>query len=211
MKNYYEMNELRELNRQLHLKEYETASLNTDLQKKIEDIEQATLAQATSTFSPTPLNLSASLNSVLAPLDAKQVETMILELLITFEAKIIQSFDAKFSALVRQQQTNSEPILVATALGAQVSTGLPGLQSPPTIPNTLGATPITLAGAINDYDKTVEVEQRKLRDPDSTPVAKCKWKLAYDIYATNPNKRMTMAEAFGTIAMRLCSLMSPYL
>ena len=66
-----------------------------------------------------------------------------------------------------------------------------------------------LAGMINDYDKTVEVEQRKLRDPTLTPVDIRKWKLAYDIYATSSNRRMTVAKAFETIAMRCLTIMFP--
>ena len=43
-------------------KEFETVSLNTVLFKKVEDFELDKLVRETSTFSPTPLNLNASMN-----------------------------------------------------------------------------------------------------------------------------------------------------
>ena len=61
----------------------------------------------------------------------------------------------------------------------------------------------------NKYDKAVEVDQRKLRDPDLTPVAIRKWKTTYDIYANNPARCMTMAQAFGDVSLLCLGMMFP--
>ena len=101
---------LRELNRQLQLKEFETAQLITILNQKNDDLELAALAQATSTFSPLPLILTASLNSV-AQLDANQVvqicTRIVYDSMKTFEAKIIQLLDTKLSALTQVQRNSN--------------------------------------------------------------------------------------------------------
>ena len=69
-----EMDRLRKLNRQLQQKESETASLNTVLQQKIDDLELEKITRSPLTFSPNPaLNLQASMKSV-APLDETRVE-----------------------------------------------------------------------------------------------------------------------------------------
>ena len=57
----------------------------------------------------------------------------------------------------------------------------------------------------NEYDKAVD--QRKLRNPELTPIALRKWKLAYTIYASDPHKRMKMTEAFGEESLRCLGLM----
>jgi len=105
--------------------------------------------------------------------------------------------------------------LSAAHSGLQVFTGLSGVFSPPGTSNShgLSASPSIggrgisnnhniAAHVLNEYEKTVEVDQRKLRDPELTPMALRKWKLAYNIYAKDPNKRMTMTEAFGEESMR---------
>ena len=55
----------------------------------------------------------------------------------------------------------------------------------------------------------MEVEQRKLSDPVLTPPAIRTWKLSYDVYAKDPNRRMSMYEAFGTQSMRSLMFMFP--
>ena len=129
--------------------------------------------------------------------------------IIQLETKIVQLLDSKFSALTHHQKNNSGPISAATPLGATVYNGLPGLLQSPPIPNVFGGVPGNPAVVPTDYDKAVEVKQRKLCDPVLTPVAIRTWKLAYDIYARNPNRRMTMAEAFGTQSMRSLIIMFP--
>ena len=61
----------------------------------------------------------------------------------------------------------------------------------------------------NEYDKAVEVDQRKLRDPDLTPVVIRKWKTTYDIYANDPARRMTMAQAFGDVSLLCLGMVFP--
>jgi len=53
------------------------------------------------------------------------------------------------------------------------------------------------------------VEQYKLCDPVLTLAAIHAWKLVFDVYATHPNRRMTMYEAFGTQSMRSLIIMFP--
>ena len=148
------------------------------------------------------------MNSV-APLDAQLVEKMIINSIATFRTEIKQLLDSTISTLTQNQQNTSRPISAATPLGATVSNGLPGLLQSPPIPNVFKGASSNLAVVPNDYDKAVEVKQRKLCDPVLTPAAIRTWKLAYDIYARNPNRRMTMTEAFGTQSMRSLIIMFP--
>ena len=118
------------------------------------------------------------------------------------------------------QQSHRGSSLSAAPSGPQVSTGLPGVLSHPRTPTphgpsaspSIGGTgisnnPNVAANVLNEYDKAVEVDQRKLRDTELTPMALRKWKLAYNIYAKDPNKRMKMTEAFGEESMRCLGFM----
>ena len=111
--------------------------------------------------------------------------------------------------MTQHQQTTSRPILAATPVGAPVSNDLPGLQQSPPIPTVLGGAPGTLSVVPIDYDKAVEVEQRKLCDSVLTPAATRTRKLAYDIDENKTNRGMTMAEAIGTKSMRSLIIMFP--
>jgi len=111
--------------------------------------------------------------------------------------------------LTQHQQNTSRPISAATPLGATVSHSIPGLLQSPPISNVFGGAPGNSTVVSNDYDKTVEVEQRNLCDPILTPAAIRAWKLSFDVYAKNPNRRMTMYEAFGTQSMRSLMMMFP--
>ena len=111
--------------------------------------------------------------------------------------------------MTQHQQITSGPISAATPLGATVSNGLPGLLQSPPIPNVFKGASDNLAVVPNDYDKAVEVEQRELCDPILTPPAIRAWKLVFDVYAQNPNRRMTMYEAFGKQSLRSLMIMFP--
>ena len=76
-------------------------------------------------------------------------------------------------------QSHTGPSLSAASSGPQVSTGPPGVFSHPgpqtlnglsASPSTGGSNILTLAATVfNEYDKAVEVDQRKLRNPELTP------------------------------------------
>ena len=63
--------------------------------------------------------------------------------------------------------------------------------------------------AIHRLFQTTTIRPVEVCDPVLTPAAIRTWKLAYDVYARNPNRRMTMAEAFGTQSMRSLIIMIP--
>jgi hypothetical protein len=125
----------------------------------------------------------------------------------------LATFRTEITNLLTQhhQQNTSRPISAPTPLGAKIPSGLPGLLQSPSNPilNVSGAAPSNPIGTPNDYDKAVEVEQRKLCDPILTPAAIRAWKLVFDVYAKNPNRRMSMYEAFGTQSMRSLMIMFP--
>jgi len=109
------------------------------------------------------------------------------------------------------QKHTPEPISAPTPFGATVSSGLPGTLQSPSHPilNVSGGAPSNTKGTPNDYDKAEEVQQCKLCEPVLTPAAISAWKLVSDVYATDPNRRITMYEAFGTQSMRSLIIMFP--
>ena len=60
-----------------------------------------------------------------------------------------------------------------------------------------------------DYDKSVEVEQRKLINPDTTPVSIRLWLILFDIYSKHPNRLLSITEAFGEKALMNLKFMYP--
>ena len=158
---------MRDLIGRLRQKEAETAELllNTDLQKRNEELELEKVTRSPLTFSPNPAqNLQSAMNSV-APLDGTIVQQMIINSLATFRTERTQ-------LLTQNQQNNtSRPISAATPLGATVSHGLPGLLQSPPISIVFGGASGNPTVVPNDYDKAVEVEQRKQCDPILTPGA----------------------------------------
>jgi hypothetical protein len=123
------------------------------------------------------------------------------------EIKIKHLMDA-VSTLTQLSQTASfRPLASPTPLGT-ASLGIPGLP-PSSISNVLGGPQSNPTVILNDYDKAVEVEQRKLSDPVLTPAAIRAWKLSFDVYKQNPNRRMSMYEAFGTQSLRGLIIMFP--
>ena len=114
----------------------------------------------------------------------------------------LASFETRITTLLSQHQKQHTPgtIPASTPLGAAFSSGLPGPPQSPSNPisNVSGGALGNTRGTLNDYDKAVEVEQRKLCDPVLNPAAIRAWKLVFDVYAKNLNRRMTMYEAFGT-------------
>ena len=60
-----------------------------------------------------------------------------------------------------------------------------------------------------DYDKSVEVEQRKIINPDTTPTSIRLWLILFDIYSKHPNRLLSMTEAFGETALMSLRFMFP--
>ena len=135
------------------------------------------------------------------------------ETFISNETRNSRSYSTQHNST---QQLHNGSILSAASSGLQVSTPQ-GVFSPPGPQpfNGLSASPSagspnnsTLAATVlNEYDKAVEVDQRKLRNPEFTPIALRKWKLAYNIYASDPHKRTNMSDAFGEESLRCLGLM----
>ena len=143
------------------------------------------------------------------------MSTMKSELLSLTETRLCQ-MDTRL--LTFSQQSTTSPSLSAAPSGSQVSNGQQAVFSPPGstqppqgTPASTSAggssTPTSIAIVLNEYDKAVEVDQRKLRNPELTPIALRKWKLAYNIYASDPHKRMKMSDAFGEESLRCLGLM----
>ena len=61
----------------------------------------------------------------------------------------------------------------------------------------------------NDYDKSVEVEQRKLINPETTPTSILLWLILFDTYSKHPTRLLSMTEAFGEKAMMNLRFMFP--
>ena len=61
----------------------------------------------------------------------------------------------------------------------------------------------------NDYDKSVEVEQRKLLNPETTPTSIRLWLILFDTYSKHPNKLLSITEAFGDKAIMNLRFMFP--
>ena len=60
-----------------------------------------------------------------------------------------------------------------------------------------------------DYDKSVEVEQRKIINPDTTPTSIRLWLILFDIYSKHPTRLLSMTEAFGEKALMNLRFMFP--
>ena len=217
-----ELDRMKNIIGQYQQKEIETAvkllknnTLVNTLQLRIEEMDRENVLRSplnTPPFSPIPTqNLQPAMTSV-AQLDGTIVQTMIDTSLASIETRIT-SFETRITNLLtqHQQQHTPGPIPASTPLGAAFSSGLPGSPQSPSNPisNVSGGALGNTKGTLNDYDKAVEVEQRKLCDPVLTPAAIRAWKLVFDVYAKNPNRRMTMYEAFGTQSMRSLIIMFP--
>ena len=200
-----DLNDLRQL-----LKD-QSASLQAQADQQILLLEKAkedadypcSPTHAINSFSPLPAtNLSNSLTAV-ASMNKQRVSEICKSLMSEMEGKLIAAISH------HQQQRYSGPSVAPTAASTsplQIHTGLPGVFLPPSLQSSrsLSASVPTFAvgntnamtTVQNEYDKAVEVDQRKLRDPDLTPIVIRKWKTTYDIYANDPARRMTMAQAF---------------
>ena len=75
---------------------------------------------------------------------------------------------------------------------------------------TASTSPLPAVSSTNyDYDKSVEVEQRKIINPDTTPTSIRLWLILFDIYSKHPNRLLSMTEAFGEKALMNLKFMFP--
>ena len=139
------------------------------------------LAQNTNSFSPFAANLTAPINAA-AQMDAQQVMTQVTTLLSNMETRLLSQIKQESLTVFQHNSTTQSPhgsSLSAAPSGSQVSTGPQGVFSPPgpqpfnglsASPSADGPNNSTLAATVlNEYDKAVEVDQRKLRNPELTP------------------------------------------
>ena len=211
-----ELDRMRNIIGQYRQKEIETADLllkngtlvNTLQLRIAEEMARRNVLRSPLSTPISPIipaqNLQPAMTSV-AQLDGTIVQTMIDNSLASFETWITDLLTQHL------QKHTPEPISAPTPFGATVSSGLPGTLQSPSHPilNVSGGAPSNTKGTPNDYDKAEEVQQCKLCDPVLTPAAIHAWKLVFDVYATHPNRRMTMYEAFGTQSMRSLIIMFP--
>jgi len=188
-----EHQELDKLTREELISQYEKkvsdmSQSNAELQTKNDELglENQRLLILQSPFSPIRAqNLQPAMTSI-AALDETKVQQMITTTILTLnsalESKLTQLLDSKISAFMHEQPTLT-PIPATTPLGATVPNGIPGLLQSPLISNVLGGAIGNPTVVPNDYDKAVEVEQRKLCNPILTPPDIRAWKLVFDVYA----------------------------
>ena len=188
-------NNLRELLKEQSARLKAQADQLALLEKAKADADLALLAEATTSFSPLPAtNLSNSLTAV-AAMNEQRVSAICTSMLSALEARLT-------ATILHAQHGNSGPSVAPTAASTsflQTRTGLPGGFSPPSLQSSrsLSASVSTLAvgntnattTVQNEYDKAVEVDQCKLRDPDLRPVAIRNWKTTYDIQYTRTIRR----------------------
>ncbi len=189
--------------------------------QKEKSLAELELAQRTNSLSPVPVtNLMANINAA-AQMDAQQITTLVTMLVSAMKSELLSQMETRLLTVLQQhstQQSTTSPSLPAAPSGSQVSSGQQAVFSPPGSTQPPQGTPAsTSAGGsntptsttivLNEYDKAVEVDQRKLRNPELTPIALRKWRLAYNIYASDPHKRMKMSDAFGEESLRCLGLM----
>ena len=176
------------------------------------------LAQRTNSFSPIPVtNLMATINAAAqmdaqqitinaaAQMDAQQITTLVTTLVSAMKSELLSQIKQEILAVFQQhptQQSTTSPSFSAAPSGSQVSSGQQAVFSPSGSTQMPQGTPAsTSAGGsnnptlttivLNEYDKTVEVDQRKLRNPELTPIALRNRKLAYNRYANDSKSSST--------------------
>ena len=215
--NLLDLNELRQHLKDQSLRLKAQADHITIAEKAKTDADLTLLAQTTTnSFSPVDANLSANLNAAV-PMDAQQVTTLLSQM----ETRLLSQMETRLLAVFQQHSTHQShtgpSLLSAASSGPQVSSGPPGVFSPPgpqplhglsAFPSVSGSNIPTLAATVfNEYDKAVEVDQKKLRNPESTTIALRKWKRAYNTFVSDPHKRMKMTETFGEESLQCLGLM----
>jgi len=206
--------EVRELRQRLK-------DMREEIVQKDKSFAELHFAQSTHSLSPVPVtNLTATINAA-APMDAQQITTLATTLVSSMKSELMSQIKQEILAVFHQHSTHqstTSPSFSAAPSGSQVSSGQQAVFSPPGstqppqgTPASTSAggsnTPTSTTTVLNEYDKAVELDQRKLRNPELTPIALRKWRLAYNIYASDPHKRMKMSDAFGEESLRCLVLM----
>jgi hypothetical protein len=180
-----ELDRMRTIIGQYRQKEIETAdsllqsnTLVNTLTIRVEELERENILRSPLSTPNSPLpahNLQPAMTAV-APMDGAIVQQIVDTSIASLETKIM-NFLAQ-----HLQQSNPGPIPASTPLGA--ASGLSGPPQSPSNPisNVSGGALGNTKGTLNDYDKAVEVEQRKLCDPVLTPATIRAWKLVFDVY-----------------------------
>ena len=171
--------------------------MQEEIAQKDKFLAELELAQRTNSFSPIPVtNLMATINAA-AQMDAQQITTLVTTLVSQMETRLLAVFQPSST-----QQSTTSPSFSAAPSGSQVSSGQQAVFSPsgstqmpqgtPASTSASGSNNPTLTTIVlNEYDKTVEVDQRKLRNPELTPIALRNRKLAYNRYANDSNSSST--------------------
>jgi len=91
------------------------------------------------------------------------------------------------------------------------SSNLAASTSPASVSSLAASTsPLPALPSIHhDYDKSVEVEQRKLVNPETTPTSVRLWLILFDTYSKHPNRLLSMTEAFGDKSIMSLRFMFP--
>ena len=184
--------------------------MQEEIAQKDKFLAELELAQRTNSFSPIPVtNLMATINAAAqmdaqqitinaaAQMDAQQITTLVTTLVSQMETRLLAVFQPSST-----QQSTTSPSFSAAPSGSQVSSGQQAVFSPsgstqmpqgtPASTSASGSNNPTLTTIVlNEYDKTVEVDQRKLRNPELTPIALRNRKLAYNRYANDSNSSST--------------------
>ena len=199
------------------------AQKQSDLDRaKIDDLELALRAASLpSLTSPVPnTNFMPAITGAV-PIDENRLNDAL--------SAISREFDGRLNILTQDANAREDRLLqhITALIGSNVGNILP-VAPVPTGPQNLSfnmaasttSQPTTLAAStanvqpptvlpITDYDKSVEVEQRKLINPETTPNSIRLWLISFETYSKHPNKLLTMTEAFGEKALLNLHFMFP--
>jgi len=221
-----ELDELRELFKQAQ----DQAKIAQDLAQRQSELVKATIddlelalrvAPLPSLTSPVPnTNLMPTITGAV-PIDEQRLNDAL--------SAISREFDGRLNILTQDANAREDRLMqhITALIGSNVGNILPVVPVP-TGPQNLSfnmtasttSQPTTLAAStanvqpptvlpINDYDKSVEVEQRKLINPETTPNSIRLWLISFETYSKHPNKLLTMTEAFGEKALMNLHFMFP--
>ena len=176
--------------------------------------------------------LNVALTTISREFDGRlnDMHTMLTNDAVTREANLLQHIQALIASnvgtIVAPVPTGPHilPTVATVSTGPQhilpvapVSTGPPipsfnmaaSTTSPMILPASTVPVPIPNVLPTNDYDKSVEVEQRKLINPETTPNSIRLWLILFETYSKHPNKLLSMTEAFGEKSLMNLKFMYP--
>ena len=165
----------------------------------------------------------AALTEVSREFDGRlnQMHQIITDDAVVREDRMLQNIQVLITSSINR---NTLPCVATGPSGPQnilpvapISTGPPipifnmaaSTTSPMILPASTAPVPIPNVLPTNDYDKSVEVEQRKLINPETTPNSIRLWLILYETYSKHPNKLLSMTEAFGEKSLMTLKFMYP--